>query len=174
MSTAITSSGSSGRSDLPPSDSKDPWKVLGYEVAMYFEMRRLLGDSATLLLSTSVRNALVESHVLHARILCDRFSYEKRREKFGDDVDFTDLFRDPPWDSDSRYDSLKALIPQMRAAYGDTDAPGSPCWQFNKMLAHLTSKRGDRHDYERALKAVEPWIEKIVSALETLKPGPWQ
>jgi len=140
---------------------------------MYFEMRRLLGDSATLLLSTSVQNALVESHVLHARILCDRFSYEKKQEKFPDDIDFTDLFRDPPW-GDSRYDSLKALIPQMRAAYGDRDAPDSPCWQFNKMLAHLTSKRGGRHDYERALKIVDPLICDIVRALESLKvPKPW-
>jgi hypothetical protein len=59
----------------------------------------------------------------------------------------------------------------MKLAYGTSDTKNSPCWQFNKMLAHLTKERGFRHSYEEALKTVGPLINRIVSELEGLKPG---
>jgi hypothetical protein len=63
MSNAITSNSSSSQISLQPSDSKDPapWKVLEYEVAMYFEMRRMLADSATRVTDVKGTKLLVHS-----------------------------------------------------------------------------------------------------------------
>jgi hypothetical protein len=145
------------------------WGALAYEVKMYFNMRATFGNPATLLiLSSFIRNAIAESTVLHARILCDLFSSESKR--YADDIGFPDLFDD--WETvGERYMNLKSQIAQTKSAYGDSKIENSPCWQFNKMLAHLTKERSFRHTYEEALQTVEPFIHNIVSELERLKPG---
>jgi hypothetical protein len=148
------------------------WGALAYEVKMYFAMRVTDANQATsLLLSGFIRNAIAESTVLHARILCDLFSCETKKTSklYQDDVGFSDLLNN--WETDEKYKNLKSLIAEMKTAYGDYQTKDSPCWQFNKMLAHLTKERGISHSYEEALKTVHPLIHKIVSALESLKSG---
>jgi hypothetical protein len=173
--------------------STTSWVVLAYEVTMYFHMRAAHGNpaavaamikgepgtagaasdaavisAATLLLSsTFIGNAIAESAVLHARILCDLFSSEDKSHP--DDVGFSDLFDD--WETDERYTNLKSQVAQMKSAYGDSTTENSPCRQFNKMLAHLTKERGLEHNYEGALQTVDPFIQSIVSELGRLKPG---
>jgi hypothetical protein len=147
------------------------WGTLAYEVKMYFNMRATFGNQATLLLLSSfIRNAIAESAVLHARILCDLFSSEKKSKKYPDDIGFSDLFDD--WETaGERYSNLKSHIAGMKSVYGDSKTENSPCWQFNKMLAHLTKERGFKHIYEEALQTVDPFIHGIVSELTSLKPG---
>lgn len=161
----VTTSATFGSSTIMFQPSGGAWAVLEYEVAMYLEMRRLSADPATLLLSDPIRNALAESHVLHARILCDLFSKEKREKD--DDIDFQDLF--DSWDTSPRYKSLKALIQQMGTAYGS--GKGSPRWQFNKMLAHSTKNRSTKYDYGSALLAVDARIRGILRELVRLNPN---
>jgi len=84
-------------------------------------------------------------------------------------IGFSDLFDD--WETGERYSNLKLHIAEMKSAYGDYKTENSPCWQFNKMLAHLTKERGFRQSYQEALDTVDPLIHKIVSELESLKPG---
>jgi hypothetical protein len=145
------------------------WGALAYEIKMYFAMRATHGNPSTsLLLSGFIGNAIAESAILHARILCDLFSSESKR--WEDDIGFSDLFDD--WETaGERYSNLKGHIAEMEIAYGDYKTENSACWQFNKMLAHLTKERGFRHIYEDALRKVEPFIRSIVSELECLKPG---
>jgi hypothetical protein len=147
------------------------WGALAYEVKMYFAMRATFGDYATVKKNTWIRNAIAESAVLHARILCDLFSSETKKTSklYKDDIGFSDLL--DHWETDEKYKNLKSHIAEMKLAYGTSDTKNSPCWQFNKMLAHLTKERGFRHSYEEALKTVEPLINRIVSELECLKPG---
>ena len=170
------------------------WEALAYEVKMYFGMRATNGNpvaaatamlkaapstggavsdaavisaATSLLKSTFIGNAIAESAVLHARILCDLFSSEDK--SYPDDIGFSDLFED--WENGERYGNLKSLIAEMKAAYrGDYQTKNSPCRQFNKKLAHLTKERGLVHIYEEALQTVEPFIQSIVSELGRLKP----
>jgi hypothetical protein len=71
------------------------WGALAYEIKMYFAMRATHGNPSTpLLLSSFIGNAIAESAILHARILCDLFSSEKKSKKYPDDIGFSDLFDD--------------------------------------------------------------------------------
>ncbi len=146
----------------------DPWVVLTYEVDMYFNMLATSRNAATFfLLNGSIRNAIAESTVLHARILCDLFSSEGKSHD--NDIGFSDLFGD--WEVGETYVNLKNQIAKMKLVYGNHKTKNSPCWQFNKMLAHLTKERGSMHSYEPALNMVDPSIRKIVLELDALKPG---
>ena len=152
------------------SSSLSMWGAFAYEVKMYTAMLVTYNSPATLpLFSVYFRNAIAESAVLHARILCDLFSSEGKSNGHKDDIGFSDLFDD--WETDKRYGNLKSHIAEMNSAYGTHKTENSPCWQFNKMLAHLTKERDSRHSYEDALKTVGPLIQRIVSELESLKPG---
>lgn len=148
------------------------WLVLAYEVQMFRYMRIAYNSPETLIVfGKPMRNAMVESTILHARILCDLFSSESKRHE--DDIGFSDLFDD--WKTTGeRYVNLKRYIAEMKSAYGDSKTENSPCWQFNKKLAHLTKERGARHVYEDAIQKVAPLIEKIVSEFESLNPGFWK
>jgi len=75
------------------------WVALEYEVKMYFNMRVTFNNPAlhsggkvvgrtgetSLLLSSCIRRAIAESAVLHARILCDLFSSERKSKRYEDD-----------------------------------------------------------------------------------------
>ena len=93
------------------------WGALAYEIKMYFAMRATHGSlSTSLLLSGFIGNAIGESAILHARILCDLFSSESKR--WEDDIGFSDLFDD--WETaGERYSNRKGHIAEMEITYGD-------------------------------------------------------
>ena len=75
---------------------------------------------------------MVESAVLHARILCDILL---SRTNADDDIRLTELHL--PGDVDPVSDKVdKKLLDQLAADYGNRRLSGTPCWEFNKMLAH--------------------------------------
>ena len=88
--------------------------ALAYEVKMYFAMRATFGDNATAKQHTWIRNAIAESAVLHARILCDLFCSEAKKASklYKDDIGFSDLLDN--WDTDERYKNLKRHIAEMK------------------------------------------------------------
>ena len=49
----------------------DPWDIVGYEVGMFRGTLTVLSQHLHLLTTRVLRNAVVESAVLHTRILCD-------------------------------------------------------------------------------------------------------
>jgi hypothetical protein len=131
----------------------DPWVVYDYEVSMWRDLCDLLGLGPSLLmLSWCIRNAITESAVLHTRILIGILL--------------------PPDDKDRKDDiKLSSLLPSFASptqrslsqAYGDGNSPGTPCWEFNKMLAHATCHRTDTYNYGIALNNLFPLISKLLN-----------
>ena len=71
---------------------------------------------------------MVESAVLHARILCDILL---SRTNADDDIRLTELHL--PGDVDPVSDKVdKKLLDQLAADYGNRRTPGTPCWEFGQ------------------------------------------
>ena len=131
----------------------DPWVVFKYEVEMFQStLKRVEEDGRDANLDTwEVRNAMVESAVLHARILADILLGTKKKGR-PDDISVNDLV--PGFQSNNTQ--------KLRNAYGSSELEGSPCWTFNKMLAHPTKHRSSSYNYGPALRKIEPLIDSIV------------
>jgi hypothetical protein len=139
-----------------------PWLVFEYEAMMYRQTSRpiplpekTLPDIVRLLI-----NALTESRVLHNRILCDILS---SRCPEPDEIRLTDLL--PGFSSPE--------VANLEKAYGSGRIPKSPCWTFNKMLAHATTERFDGFDYGAEFALLGSHIEKLLDeiAAERKKRG---
>jgi len=133
-----------------PRDSA--WIVFDYEVDMFHNLAILLGErnEEGAKLSFHVRNAVVESCVLHTRILVGILLSDGT---YPDDIKLTNLvpgFKCPELD-------------QLKQVYEGPTKESSPRWIFNKMLAHATTQRSDSFDYEPALNQVAPLICNIVN-----------
>lgn len=129
----------------------DPWVVFNYEADMFFAMCGLLeeGDPAYAALSGPVRNAVVESGLLHTRQLIDVL------RSLGNDPDDINLSGLLPGFQPARLDEL-------REVYGNRNVIGSPCWTLNKRLAHATSHRGASYDYTSLLRQLVPLLADVV------------
>ena len=154
-------------------NAPDPWGVIGYEVQMYFAMRAVLTVRPAFLADQLVENAVAESLGFHARILCEVFISTLPGERpQPDDIQFSHLFLDSSTNP-SRYAALQRLSLTLQQAYGlKNPTPGQPRWEFNKMLAHPTLKRGTSYNYSQAINTIHPHVLEIVEELERLKgPG---
>jgi hypothetical protein len=139
----------------------DAWSVFDYEVDMFRNLCDLLvsGNSEYGSLSLLLKNAIVESAVLHARILADILLSHIREP---DDIGLRSLL--PGFEC--------AEIAELRRAYGRRDDPLSPRSAFNKMLAHATTNRSNSFDYTVALNQIAPLILGIVDRIEAFRPKP--
>jgi hypothetical protein len=131
---------------------KGAWLVASYEI----DMHETLFDGPSAL---AMRNAHVESIVLHARQLCEMFL---SRSTEADNVKLADLV--PRVDQSER---LKKLIVELDKEYGNRRTEESPCWIFNKMLLHPTKERLDGYNYDKALNRLRPILKKIVAEIES-------
>jgi len=129
----------------------DPWVVFDYEADMFFAMCGLLqeGDTVYAALPGPVRNAVVESGLLHTRQLIDVLL---SRGNDPDDINLSGLL---PGFQPARLDEL-------RQVYGSRNLIDSPCWTMNKRLAHATSHRGASYDYTSLLRQLVPLLADIV------------
>jgi hypothetical protein len=139
------------------------WTVIDYEVGMFLGARDCLTSATSKGFPLFLKNAVVESAVLHTRILCDVFL---ARAKAANDITPESLF--PDWKA-PKYSKAKKLISDLASDYGTSKAVGSPCWEFNKMLAHPTNLRKDRYDYRPALARLAPGIQAILAEFECLR-----
>jgi len=139
---------------IPRGSGTDPWDIVAYEAKMLFGLCGLLGNEESKQYSQLVRNAVVESACLHARILVDMLL--SRDSGKGDDIQLSELL--PGF----RHTSVE----QLRVAYGDARTELSPCWILNKMIAHPTLKRGTSHDYTAVLKKLPGSIESVCQEIE--------
>jgi hypothetical protein len=142
-------------------DAPNPWPALEYEVWMFFRTRALLVERAYSEHPESpvLDNALEESALIHTRILVDALL---NRSSEVEDVTLDDLI--PDW---GRLPGVGQAIRQLRQTYGHPDTIGSPCWQLNKMLAHLTAVRGSSFDYSDLRAKIDPLITKALRAIMT-------
>ncbi len=137
----------------------DPWIVFDYEVDMFRNLCHLLvtGNSEYGSLSHWLKNAVVESAVLHARILAAILLSDIREP---DDIGLSSLL--PGFDCPE--------IAELRRVYGRRDDPSSPRSAFNKLLAHATTLRGDSFDYSVALNQIAPLILGMVDRINASRP----
>lgn len=134
--------------------SSDPLTVSEYEVDMFRAMCHLLqdGDATYAALNDHIQNAIVESALLHGRILADILL---SRGNEPDDINLEDIA--PNFTS--------ADLNQLREFHGTARTENSPCWTLNKMLAHPTLLRGSSFDYSPVLNQLAPIILRIVQEL---------
>ena len=143
----------------------DVWTVVAYEVRMLSATSEIVLDAKKLAaLPKVIANALEESSVLHTRILCEVFL---SRGKEADDITLCALF--PELNKDAKYGKLHRLVEQLRRKYGSALVQATPCWTFNKMMAHPTTRRGSSYDYTALLRDVEPAIWRVIREVEALR-----
>ncbi len=138
----------------------EAWKVLDYEIGMFQALRNRSPQLPAELARPEwqfLRNALTESLVLHTRIIVEVLLSKGGRS---DDI------------------QLKCLLPsfasnhlqRLETEYGNASEENSPCWRFNKLLAHATTKRSTSHDYSDAIMRLAPIIEQILVEVASARP----
>jgi hypothetical protein len=149
------------------SNSLSAWKVLDYEVQMFLgtiHLRRLsfIGKEPK---AQIVRNALVESSLLHTRILADIFL---SRSTYPDDIHLRDL----GFDNFEEDDTFSKEIDALDQAYGKSKDENSKCWIINKMLAHPTSQRSESYDYSPVFSALDDLITALINHIYSIVRRP--
>jgi len=130
--------------------AKTPMEALLYE-------RSMLHSTANALVSgnpnpLTIRNALVESFVIHARLLIEFLHYDKQRK---DDIRPEDWLDQREWER-IRGSQVKLLRETHECA--------------NKYLAHLTTTRLDQKqnwDCPAILKEIETLLTKFLQQVQT-------
>jgi hypothetical protein len=133
------------------------WVVFDYEVGMYMQMSALCMNGCRNHFSVPIQNALVESLLLHLRIVVDMLLSKGSDD---DDLTLTDLL--PEFTSQH--------IGELKSAYGTRSIKDSPCWTLNKMLAHATLGRANKYDYTRILQPLTPIIASLILEIEKARP----
>ena len=126
-------------------DRQALWDVYDYEVDMFNQMLSACQMGVREAYPQPIQNAIVESMLLHLRILVDILL---SRGSDADDIKLTNLL--PKFQS--------PLLGQLKDSYESSRNAGSPCWTLNKMLAHATTLRCSSYDYGPMLKIMRPII----------------
>lgn len=133
------------------------WEVLEYEILMFLGTshvrRHLKGGNGP---NTQImKNALIESSLLHIRILADIFLSRGNRP---DDIRLTELGFIL-----SQEDSILAeKIGALEKVYGKSSEENSKCWVINKMLAHPTTYRSNTYDYGNVFDELDKPLKSII------------
>jgi hypothetical protein len=145
----------------------DQWTVVKYEVKMFNASHKILFKRSYFIrLPYSLKNAVEEAAVLHTRNLCEIILCRPRPPSFEDDILLSDLFADWP---NPRYQKLKEMTARLDELYGSRKKQGTPCWTFNKHMAHSTTKRGHEFDYREILNELHPHIQEIIAEIQRLR-----
>jgi len=154
------------------SDSKSnikdkAWRILDYEVQMFLGIGYLRsnlkvegGVEAQL-----IRNALVESSLIHIRILTDIFLNKGNQP---DDIKLEQL----GFDVKSSETMFREKINVLRSAYGESKDPTSNCWAINKRLAHPTTHRTEGYDYSSLFAAMDEPLKKLIKYIYEFEKRP--
>jgi hypothetical protein len=131
------------------------WRILDYEVQMFlgidFVRSHLQVDGNAQLF----KNALVESSLLHIRILADIFL---SKGKHADDINLEQL----GFKVNLIEPVLAERIGVLAMAYGEANDPNSNCWILNKRLAHPTVHRNEGYNYSNLLAALDEPLRAII------------
>jgi len=143
--------------------------VLEYELMMVSYLREILSDHSNNYNSkkTIIKNALVESLLLHIRIICD--IYTSKSSGHDDDITLNKIIKeiDLPLKDKER---LENEINKLKKSYGNRKDKKSPCYIINKRLAHASNIRGLDYNYDDVITTLFPHLGKITKELNmTLK-----
>jgi hypothetical protein len=130
----------------------DPWQVYEYEVDMFKRTLEFSGIRQNY--PDPIPNALVESLLLHTRILVD-ILLSRGKSKDNDDIKLAHLLPgfNPP------------RVAELKAAYGNQNKKSSTCWLLNKMLAHATTVRSYQRDYTEMMTKLTPMIDDLTTQI---------
>ena len=130
------------------------WVVFDYEVDMFRQTQNLCQSAEFNSLSPPIPNAVVESMLLHLRILVD-ILLSRGTSPDGDDIKLNGLL--PGFTS--------PLIEQLRTRYGNRTTAGCPCWTLNKMLAHPSTLRGESYSYAKTVETTVPVMRSLIDEI---------
>jgi hypothetical protein len=128
------------------------WVVYDYEVDMFKQTWGMCSMGVTNTFRHPIPNAIVESMLLHLRILTEILISKGTPN----DIKLSDLL--PKFES--------RLVDEMRIKYGASNTVNSPCWTLNKMLAHPSLLRSDSYNYDSALSAMLPYVLPLLEEIE--------
>ena len=151
-----------------PDADQRAWHIVAYEVWMYFGTRSRM-KTATAIEDDVLRNAIVESAIVHARILCDIFRSRATRQSGG--ILLTTLSRGWKRSDPMRYKDLRSRVKDLVKAYGDHGVDGSPCQIFDQKALHADQARYPSfqgYDYSDHFSALDPAIRGVVDAIEAM------
>ncbi len=131
------------------------WTVYDYEVDMFSQTWDMCLMGANKTFRYPISNAIVESMLLHLRILVD-ILISKGSSPDNDDIKLKNLL--PKFDS--------VLIGTLRIKYGTRSKVRSPCWTLNKMLAHPSMLRSNNYKYDDVLNIMVPCIMPLLDEIE--------
>ena len=142
---------------------KDPWTIFNYEVYMLLYPNYLsrIYDKPKDITQRAIKNALVESRLLHIRILTEILL--SKNKGFKDNLILEELI-----DKSTQSDFLKRLIAELNSTYGNSKQENSPCWTLNKMLAHASNLRGSSYNYSKIFDNLFPIILSILREIHHL------
>ena len=134
----------------------DSWGVFQYETDMFTTLFEVCRTRAHIYFIPAIRSAIVESLLLHVRVLCDIL-----------------LSRDTRSDGIT----LEMLVPGFRPLglddlqrlYGRSDEENTPCWIINKMLAHATTVRMEFYDHAPWLSLLQPYLSAAIQEVRQRK-----
>jgi hypothetical protein len=132
------------------------WEVFDYERDMAIKLSQMLIAPQFETLPWEFRNAVVESLVIHTRVLTEIVLSEGTRP---DDITLKKLL--PAFESEN--------IQALKASYDDDSSGISPRWQFNKLLAHATTLRIGSHEYAPAINQVWTCLSKLIVEIEAAR-----
>ena len=146
--------------------TNDSWIIFDYEVQMYFSTRAAIANRPAPNSDQKliIKNALVESAMLHTRILVDILL---ARGSSSDDLHLDHLL---PASNTSH--ALENALVHLKSAWGNRNKPNSPCWTLNKMLAHGTRLRSASYDYGSLANAVDPHVFAAIQEITALADRP--
>jgi hypothetical protein len=141
--------------------------VLEYETYMLISLKYLLSQNLETVdaINRALINALVESMLIHIRILSDIFL--SRVKTYSDEINLSKIIDDKRISP-----SLKQLIEKLDKAYGNSKNEGSPCWTINKMFAHASDLRSSSYDYKQIVNQLYPNLVRIIEEINKILQNP--
>jgi len=138
----------------------NPFEVVNYEIERFLgtqilQKTKIQSSAPDKILEGFLRNALTESRILHIRVLTEVFLSQGQK----DDIKIDKLL--PNWRNENT-----DVIKELESAYVETLEVGeSPKVYINKLLAHATTKRGNRFNWTPVVIRMNP---PLLGVLRTL------
>lgn len=130
----------------------ESWEAVEYEYMMYFRSKARKAERPA---DQVFKNAMVESQLVHARMLADFLIIEQKKQFGLDDVTLKDLIP-------AVRDEIRAEIDEFASKYGKQHDDGTLCWQLNKLIVHLTHHRAGSGNHNALFEALELALEPVL------------
>jgi hypothetical protein len=165
--TATTASISQSATNTPitlgsePSPLDPKLAILNYEIDMYLAARAMLSKGE--FEEGPLRNAIVESAVLHARNLCNFFCGPYKKGDLR-----------PSYVLDPKKEPFPALKRELCKAYDGLKDGVNPRKSFSMLVAHMTTARETHfrgYDYHREFSAIDPSLRRLMDEARSLSGG---